>query len=135
VDAACQKKYFFYDLCTPAPWKLQNIGCRNFARILFSAESTSSLTFIEIWEGQVVDCDDLVWNDSNVSRFPGDKNLQPVLVNEWDRRGRMFMYTDHLHGSICTSSSSVTFTGYTKLLARRHNLNYSMISVSHCHLL
>jgi hypothetical protein len=41
------KTAIFYDFCTPALQKLQDIRCWNFARILISMESTSLPTFIK----------------------------------------------------------------------------------------
>jgi hypothetical protein len=38
------KKCNFYDFQTPTPQKLPDIGCRNFARMLFSVESICLLT-------------------------------------------------------------------------------------------
>jgi hypothetical protein len=46
------KNPVYYDFHTPSPQKMQDIGCCNFARILFSMESTSSPAFNKTGAGQ-----------------------------------------------------------------------------------
>lgn len=45
------KKNEICEFCTPAPQKMHDIGCWNFARMLYSMESTILPSCIEIWEG------------------------------------------------------------------------------------
>lgn len=52
VEAVWQK-HNSYDLQTTAPQTLQDIGCWKFARILFSLESTRSLSLITTGEGWI----------------------------------------------------------------------------------